>query len=92
MGNVAVGSPVAEKPAVGFDAAGVPAELKNADRWLLWKYTFRKGATKPTKVPLTVSGAAASSTDPKTWCSFDLAVKSLEAGVHKADGIGVLFR
>jgi hypothetical protein len=38
-----------------------------------------------------VSGAAASSTDPKTWCSFDLAVKSLEAGVHKADGIGFCF-
>lgn len=46
---------------------GVPAALTSRDRWV------RRNASK---VPLTVSGGAASSTNPATWSSFKAASKS----------------
>ncbi|MFI6864720.1 bifunctional DNA primase/polymerase [Streptomyces sp. NPDC050421] len=46
-------------------------ELTTRDRWV------RRSSTK---VPLTVAGMAASSTDPRTWSSYTEAVKST-AGV-----------
>ncbi len=52
-------------------ANAVPAELRTRDRWV------RHSATK---VPLTTAGKAASSTDPRTWATFDEASSS-SAGV-----------
>lgn len=53
----------------------LPAEqLRLVDRWVRWSKT---------KVPLTTFGAAASSTNPDTWTSYDDAIAS-DAGV----GIG----
>lgn len=49
----------------------LPDELTTCDRWV------RRSATK---VPLTIAGMAASSTDPRTWSSYTEAVKST-AGV-----------
>jgi primase-polymerase (primpol)-like protein len=54
------------KPAPKF-----PVELEDADRWIRYSAT---------KVPLTVDGRAASSTDPSTWSTFDVASGST-AGV-----------
>lgn len=44
---------------------GLPVELRSRARWVLW--TGRDGR----KVPLQVSGHAASSVDPMTWATFD---------------------
>lgn len=49
----------------------LPVELRSRDRWV--RRTQRK-------VPVTCSGASASSTDPDTWSSFDEAINST-AGV-----------
>lgn len=38
-------------------------------RWVNWEYAKRKG--KMTKMPITLTGNAASSTDPKTWSTYD---------------------
>lgn len=59
----------------------VPDELTSRSRWVRWKYVKRAG--KFTKMPVDLSGAPASSTDPATWCSHDAARK---AGV--GDGLG----
>lgn len=61
----------------------IPHELTSHDRWI------RRSATK---MPLTVRGAAASSTDPTTWATFSEAVES-QAGVGlgfvlNGDGLG----
>ncbi|MEJ7791834.1 MAG: hypothetical protein WKF65_07690 [Gaiellaceae bacterium] len=66
----------------------VPAELRPLDRWVVWRLEERDG--KATKVPHRGADPAtrASSTEPKTWSSFDMAVVALEAG--KADGIGLV--
>lgn len=62
----------------------VPAELREEDRWLVWRYERRDG--KRTKVPYASTGGSASSTDPGTWSSFDAAVAARETA--RADGIG----
>lgn len=63
----------------------VPAELSRRPRWI------RRSARK---VPLTVGGATASSTDPSTWSRYrDAAASSAGAGlgfVLNGDGIVVL--
>jgi hypothetical protein len=65
------------KPAPTF-----PVELEDADRWIRYS---------PTKVPLTVDGRAASSTDASTWSSHAEAMgSSVGAGpgfVLNGDGI-----
>lgn len=48
-------------------------------RWVSWKF-LRK-----TKVPFTISGAAASSTDPKTWATF------AQVEAHNSERVGIVF-
>ena len=48
----------------------VPDSLAELDQWTVWKYEQHDDG-KPTKVPYQINGNRASSTDPKTWCSFD---------------------
>ncbi|RYZ32039.1 MAG: DNA primase [Propionibacteriaceae bacterium] len=55
-------------------AAGVPVELRRMRRWTRWS-RIRRG-TAVTKLPLTVDGRAASSTDPSTWATWDRAQRS----------------
>lgn len=64
----------------------VPDELKKLIQWVLWKYETHKG--KPTKVPYQVNSPTckASSTNPKTWSSFNKACFVKEQ--RDFDGIG----
>ena len=74
--------------AYNLDLDAIPEELKSCPHWLLWKYEERDG--KKTKVPYQVDGSKkASSTNPKTWCTFDAAKKALE--FRLGDGIGFVF-
>ena len=70
------------------DLDGIPDEMKQIDRWVLWNFETRPGDPKPTKVPYCAFAPAkhASSTDPETWGTFAQAVKCLE--VDAAHGIG----
>lgn len=68
------------------DFQNIPACLRILPRWVRWRYQLKPGTTKPTKVPLTVGGSAASTIDPKTWSSFSDAVRST-----CGDGIGFVF-
>ena len=82
-------------------AENIPAELKAAPRWVVWRYKYVGARSKPwTKVPYTpdLSGerfVKASSTDPATWRSFDQTLAFYDkynAGVSKdgVDGIGLM--
>lgn len=79
----------ATKPArMDVDAANVPASLKALDRWIGWSWRWRN--EKWDKPPLRIDdGKAAKSNDPKTWCSFDDAIKAHIEG--RFDGIGITF-
>lgn len=52
----------------------IPRELRQLRQWVCWRSVQRDG--KPTKMPVQPSGAAASSTDPKTWSTFDHVTKT----------------
>jgi primase-polymerase (primpol)-like protein len=79
---------------------GIPDELKARDQWALWWYqlTLPKG-TKPgrwTKPPFIAgTGRRASTTDPKTWRSFETAITygrvSPSVDGRPPDGIGYMF-
>lgn len=60
--------------------------MKDAKRWVTWKWATRNG--KRTKIPFNAnSGAAASSTNPDTWGSYEDAITALRAGTGY-DGLG----
>ena len=67
----------------------VPADLTELDQWVVYRIEQRDGDPKPTKVPYQARDPKrkASSTDPKTWGSFEAALKAAEL----ADGIGFVF-
>ncbi len=57
---------------------------------VLWRLAPPRSAkAKPTKLPVQLSGAEASSTDPATWCSFGEAVSAARADRRLA-GVGVV--
>lgn len=76
-------------PSVGFDASGVPRDLRAIPRWIGWRYEDRAG--RLTKVPVSMlNGHAADVRDPKHWCSFDAALAAL--GTQPLlTGMGVVF-
>ncbi len=62
--------------------ANIPDELKAKDRWVVWRYeSVNDRITKP--LYDVVTGKKASSTDEKTWTSFQGAIN-----YQGADGIG----
>jgi predicted P-loop ATPase len=64
------------------------AQFANERRWVVWRWeTSKKG--KPTKPPYRADSPKrkASSTNPNTWCDFNTALATYQAG--KADGIGL---
>jgi primase-polymerase (primpol)-like protein len=66
-----------------------PAGMMNRARWVRWDIVFRKGEWA--KVPLTVDGDFASSTDRDTWTTFaDASASTIGAGLGfvLGDGIG----
>ena len=68
----------------------VPDSLVERYQWVVWQYEQRDGG-KPTKVPYQINGARASSTDPRTWCPFDEALKAWQDNPNRWSGIGFVF-
>lgn len=59
-----------------------PEELKRLPRWVLWRYIEDR------KVPHTVRGNKASSTNPKTWASYDEVVAAFADAPGDWEGLG----
>jgi hypothetical protein len=54
--------------------------LTAEDRWLVWRMEQADGRDKPTKVPYNARGGAASSTDPATWSTYEVATTTAQNG------------
>lgn len=71
--------------------ANFPEKLRSLSQWVMWKKEIRKdkdtGEEKVTKVPYQTSGGHASSTDSRTWTTFEEAVNAR----NRFDGIGFVF-
>jgi len=72
------------RPLVPLHADTIPDELKTAARWTAWRLTTR--GQRPTKEPVDAwTGRNASSTDPRTWAPFDVALRRYET--DRLDGL-----
>jgi len=65
-------------------AQQLPAEMTSKPRWSRFANTPRAGG-KPTRRPIMANGRSASSTNPRTWTTYDV-VKAAKSG----DGIGFM--
>lgn len=64
-----------------------PGELRTVDQFVCWQEEDRGGDV--TKVPYSVHGGRASSTNPKTWAPFEAAIAHAEE--HGMPGVGFVF-
>jgi putative DNA primase/helicase len=64
-----------------------PGELRTADQFVCWREEIRDG--EPTKVPYSVAGGKASTTNPKTWAPLNAALS--HAAEHGMSGVGFVF-
>lgn len=65
------------------------AELASVPQWVCWREDVRRG--KPTKVPVTPRGSSASTTDPRTWSSYQACIAALVQGDVKLRLAGIGF-
>jgi putative DNA primase/helicase len=74
------------------DLASVPPELRKRPQWVAWQYEpDSKHPDKPKKVPLNLqTGKKASTTDPRTWGTYEQAHKYAETMLGNV-GIGYVF-
>lgn len=72
----------------------IPGALKSLDHWLCWRYELGEvKAGKPrkwTKVPYSARGGRASTTDPRTWSTYEAAWNAYSAGRSRFDGLGIV--
>lgn len=61
-----------------------PPEIKAMNQWAMWRKELRDG--KSTKVPYQPDGRRAKSNDPRTWCSFNVALTAFQ-DIGGFDGI-----
>ncbi len=66
----------------------VPQELKELPHWVTWKLVKFPDSDIPRKVPFTVNGTAAKSTEPDTWDNFEAVCSIKPSHTH---GIGFCF-
>lgn len=66
----------------------IPHEMQMEASWVLWRWKEKDDGSQ-TKVPCVSSGLPASSTDEKTWTTFDNAVAAWRTGNFA--GIGYVF-
>jgi putative DNA primase/helicase len=75
---------------VPVEVDGVHDEFKSFDQWIAWKAFPREEDGKLDKVPFDVkTGRRASTTDSRTWSTFDDVVAAYVRGPF--DGIGFVF-
>lgn len=72
------------------DFKGIPLELQAIPRWVMWRLVNKGG--RDTKVPFTIDGTPASSTNADKWASFDDVADAYMFDTDKGfSGLGFVF-
>jgi putative DNA primase/helicase len=72
-----------------INSATIPADLIGRPQWVNWRTEMRDG--RPTKPPISANtGAYASSTDPRTWATFEKAIAVARCNAQ-VSGVGFVF-
>jgi primase-polymerase (primpol)-like protein len=80
---------MANAPTVPTSVLQVPDDLVELEQWVLWRRENVSG--RETKVPYSVRGHKASSTDPRTWAPFEVVLSALHRKPHVYAGLGFVF-
>jgi hypothetical protein len=75
---------------VATPAIRVPDSLAELNQWVGWR-SEQRDEGKPTKVPYQLNGTRASSTDSRTWSSFEDVLKAWQESPTRFSGIGFVF-
>jgi putative DNA primase/helicase len=67
----------------------VPDDLLERDQWIVWRREISGG--RETKVPYSIKGNRASSTNPPDWTEFQNALDFWRRYVRRYDGLGFVF-
>lgn len=67
----------------------LPDSLTELDQCVLWRYELV--GDRQTKVPYSIRGGKASSTDPRTWSTFEQALEAWRRNPKRYSGIGFVF-
>ena len=71
------------------DFGKIPHELRQHDRWVLWRKECRRDGDTPTKIPYSATTLRrASSTDPATWSSYATVKTALAMHKGRFAGLG----
>jgi hypothetical protein len=72
-----------------LDVLNVPDDLRERDQWVLWRYEERNGRT--TKISYQARHQRASSTDARTWASFEDVMDEWRRAPNRYAGPGYVF-
>ncbi|MDF4048901.1 DNA primase, partial [Staphylococcus aureus] len=56
---------------IGVKELEIPQELKLVPNWVLWRAEWNEKQQNYGKVPYSINGYRASTTNKKTWCDFE---------------------
>lgn len=73
----------------GAGSFAIPDDLRECDRFLLWRFEAVDG--RQAKVPYSVHGYKASSTRPSDWASYDVAYAIWRRNPNRYMGLGFVF-
>jgi len=65
----------------------IPQELKQIDRWVIWRYEVSSKGKKATKVPYRAKGGRADKTNPEHWSTYDECVEACDR--RGMTGVGI---
>ncbi|SHC91541.1 Putative DNA primase [Staphylococcus aureus] len=72
---------------IGVKELEIPQELKLVPNWVLWRAEWNEKQQKYGKVPYSINGYRASTTNEKTWCDFESVSVEYEVD-ERYSGIG----
>jgi putative DNA primase/helicase len=72
-------------PVIDFDPDSVPRELREKNRWVVWRYVNDGESVK--KPPFQVDGSKAKVNDSSTWNTFESCSAALKSGLYAGVGI-----
>ncbi len=83
----ALPSPQPEPLVVEGWADHVPQAIKDRPQWVVWRYQLSKDRSRWTKVPYRADDpeAHASTTNPRTWATFDQCKATFERRLARMD-------
>ncbi len=76
---------------VSFFPDKIPMEMKQREQWILWRLVTLEDKEKATKMPYTLDGTRADTTNPNHYSSFAEALSVYENDPRNYDGLGYVF-